>query len=127
MEAYADFDRTEFPLITIHFTGEKETPENFEVYLQELGKNYEHKKDLALIFELTKAPVPNVSYQLKQASWMKENDALIKQYCKGVAYVIPSMILRGVLKFIFSVQKNPVPFKVFSNYADGKQWASSLL
>ena len=127
MKLYATFDRSSFPLITIHFTGEKENQENFNLYLEELGKNYEQKEPISLIFELTNAPVPNLSYQLKQASWMKENDELIKTYCRGVAYVIPSAILRNVLKFIFSIQKNPVPFKVFSTFEDGETWAKECM
>lgn len=127
MNLYADFDRSEFPVISIHFTGEKETKENFELYLQELGNNYERKEKFALVFELTNAPLPNVKYQLKQAAWMKESEPLIKKYCYGVAYVIPGAIMRNVLKFIFSIQKNPVQFKVFSTFEEGEVWASELV
>ena len=123
METYAEFDRSEPHLISIYFTGAKETDENFDVYLKELAKNYEDKVPFSLIFELSKAPVPKLKYQLRQASWMKENQELIKTYCFGVAYVIPQKVLRSVLKFIFSIQKNPVDFKVFSDYDSAKEWA----
>lgn len=127
MKPYATFDRSLFPIITISFTGEKESKENFEVYLQELGKNYETKEQFALVFELTKAPLPKIAYQLKQAAWMKDNEELIKKYCLGVAYVIPGLIMRNVLQFIFSVQQNPVEFKVFATYQEGLNWAESLV
>ena len=127
MKFYAQFDRSEFPIITINFTGEKENKENFQLYLDELKRNYERDEQFSLIFELTKAPMPNMKYQLQQAKWMKDNEHLIKKYCRGVAYIIPSAALRGVLKFIFSVQKNPVPFKVFSTLEEGKVWAESLM
>lgn len=127
MELYARFDRSELPLISIYFTGEKETNDNFNLYLDELSKNYETKENFSLIFELSKAPVPNLKYQLKQANWMKENKDLIQTYCKGVAYVIPGKLLREVLKFIFKVQKNPVDFKVFSSYAAAKKWAQAKI
>jgi hypothetical protein len=123
MQPYADFDRSEPPLISIYFTGAKETDQNFDVYLEELAKNYEQKVPFSLIFELSKAPTPQLKYQLKQAAWMKENKELIQSYCNRVAYVIPSRLLRGVLKFIFSIQKNPVDFKVFSAYEPAKEWA----
>lgn len=127
MNLYATFDRSEFPVVSIHFTGEKETEANFQLYLDELGNNYEKREQFALIFELSKAPLPNMKYQLKQAAWMKENEPLIKKYCYGVAYVIPSAVMRNVLKFIFSVQQNPVEFKVFSTYEEGKTWAEHLI
>jgi hypothetical protein len=127
MATYAEFDRTQFPIITIHFTGERETADNFQLYLQELDKNYERQEPFALIFNLTKAGIPNVKYQLQQAEWMKENETKIQTYCQGVAYVIPNLLLRGVLKFIFSVQANPVPFKVFSTLAEGQSWAATKM
>lgn len=123
MQPYADIDRSEPPLISIYFSGAKETDQNFDVYLSELAKNYEPKVPFSLIFELSKAPIPQLKYQLKQAAWMKENKSLIQSYCNGVAYVIPSKLLRGVLKFIFSIQKNPVDFKVFSEYNIAQVWA----
>lgn len=126
MNQYATFDRSEFPIITINFTGNSENDENFQDYLNGLEKNYTFEKQFSLIFELTKAPIPKVSYQLKQAHWMKANEDKIKTYCRGVAYIIPSAIMRNVLKFIFSIQKNPVPFKVFSTLEEGKVWAENV-
>ena len=126
MTNYADFDRSTFPLITVTFTGTKETPENFKSYLDGLLANYDRKEQFSLVFDASKASTPNPAYQQKQARWMKENESLIKTYCKGVAYVIPNPLLRGVLKFIFAVQKNPVPFKVVAKKEDGIQWAKYL-
>lgn len=127
MNPYAIFDRTQFPVININFTGEKENKENFELYLSELSKNYELNEKFALIFELTNAPLPNIKYQLKQATWMKENENLIKKYCYGVAYIIPGAVMRNVLKFIFSVQANPVQFEVFSSLEEGQAWAKEII
>jgi hypothetical protein len=127
MKPYAIFDRSEFPIITINFTGTSENESNFELYLSELEKNYTFQKEFSLIFELTKAPIPKLNYQLKQANWMKANEDNIKTYCRGVAYIIPSSIMRNILKFIFSVQKNPVPFSVFSTLEEGKLWAAERM
>lgn len=127
MTTYAEFDRSQRPLISIHFTGAKATPENFDAYLEELNRNYAPKEPFALIFELSKAPVPGPSYQLKQASWMKEHEGLIEQYCLGTAYVIPSTVMRGVLKFIFGIQGQPAPFKVVTTYEEGREWAKSMV
>lgn len=127
MAPYATFDRSNRPLITINFTGEKANPENFSEYLAELKRNYEPEETFALIFELSKAPIPGLSYQRQQANWMKEHDALIQQYCKGVAYVIPGAIMRGVLKSIFSMQKQPAPYTVVGSYEEGKAWAEGTL
>ncbi|MEM8586118.1 MAG: STAS/SEC14 domain-containing protein [Bacteroidota bacterium] len=127
MAKYAEFDRSQRPLITIRFTGAKATTENFAEYLRELERNYTPQEPFALVFELSKAPVPGLSYQRQQADWMKENQDMISQYCKRVAYVIPGAIMRGVLKSIFSFQKQPVPYKVVATYSEGEKWAMAQL
>lgn len=127
MPMYAQFDRTNFPLIIVSFTGEKESPENFDAYLAGLHANYDREEAFALVFDATQAPTPNPIYQQKQAKWMKQHEALITTYCRGVAYVMPNGLLRGVLKMIFSLQKNPVPFKVMANLEEGRKWAKSLI
>lgn len=127
MNTYATFDRSQFPLIVVTFTGEKETPENFEVYLDGLLANYKRKEAFALVFDASDAPPPNLKYQQKQASWMKAHKALIQQYCKGVAYALPGIFLRNILKLIFKIQKNPVPFKVFASKEVGIAWAKAQL
>jgi hypothetical protein len=126
MNDFAQFDRSAFPLITVTFTGEKETPENFEQYLKGLYQNYERKQPFSLVFDATNAPVPNLTYQQKQATWMNKHKELIETYCRGVAYVMPNLILRNVLKVIFGLQRNPVPFKVFSSLEEGTEWADKL-
>jgi hypothetical protein len=126
MSTYASFDRSTFPLITITFTGEKETPESFEQYLDGLYQNYERQEPFSLVFDATKAPSPSLTYQQKQAAWMNKHKELIETYCRGVAYVIPNLILRNILKVIFGLQRNPAPFKVFSSVEEGKNWANQL-
>ncbi|MEO0789234.1 MAG: STAS/SEC14 domain-containing protein [Bacteroidota bacterium] len=127
MSTYAEFDRSQLPLIVIRFTGAKATPENFAEYLAELDRNYAPRKPFALVFELSKAPVPSLKYQRQQADWMKENQEVISQYCVGVAYVIPGTIMRGVLKSIFSFQKQPAPYKVVATITEGEEWANAQL
>jgi hypothetical protein len=123
MNPYALFDRSGFPLITVTFTGERETPENFQAYLNGLLENYDRQEPFSLVFDASQAATPNPTYQLKQAQWMKAHEALIKAHCRGVAYVVPNPILRQVLKLIFRLQANPVPFQVFSSLDQGKNWA----
>lgn len=127
MPSYATFDRTQRPLITIQFTGAKATDENFAEYLAELEENYAPEQPFALVFELSDAPVPSLKYQRQQADWMKANEDMISRYCQGTAYVIPGMIMRGVLKTIFSFQKQPAPYKVVATFEEGKEWAKGQI
>jgi hypothetical protein len=56
--------------------------------------------------------LPGITYQKMQAKWLKEHEQLMKDYCKGTAYVLPNRIIRNVLSAIFAFQKQPVDYLV---------------
>jgi hypothetical protein len=124
---YAVIDNSAFPIVKVSFTGEKSTDLNFHHYLKALKECYSHQQPLAIIFEATKAVIPKISHQKQQANWIKENWTLIQNQCQGTAYIIPSLIIQIALKSILLLQKQPVPYKVFSNEKEGKDWLKSLL
>lgn len=126
MESYAIIDESSFPVVHIEFTGSKSTDQNFQLYLDQMKKCYRHEKALAIIFDATKAGIPSLSHQKMQANWLKENEQLMKTFCQGTAYIIPNVAIRAVLKLIFSLQKQPVPFKVFEKSEEAKIWVSGL-
>lgn len=127
MKAYASIDESEFPLVLIQFTGEKSTDENFLNYLNTTKACYRHKKTIGIVFDAANASIPSLKHQKMQADWLKENIDLMKEYCVGTAYVIPNLAIRAILKMIFSFQKQPVPYQIFENNHDAKQWLLSAL
>jgi len=126
-KAYTTFDTSNFPLVIIAFTGNEATEANFSDYLTKTHQLYDAKEDLAIIFDATHATLPGFKYQKMQADWLKENEALMKNYCQGTAYIIPNLLVRGILKAIFAIQKQPVPYQVFSDYAQAEHWARQQL
>lgn len=127
MKNYAIIDESNFPLVTISFTGEKSSDENFSTYLREMKAAYRHQTPFVIIFDATNAVFPAIKHQKMQAGWIKEYDQMIKDYCLGTAYVMPGAMIRTVLKSILSLQKQPVPFLVAKSMEGGYQWAQSLL
>jgi len=124
---YANFILSNLPLVTIKFTGNNETEENFTDYLNQLSDLYIPKKNIAIIFDATEAKFPSPKFQLKQASWMQTNKEVIETYCKGIAYVIPNTIIRKALQLIFAVYNNKVSFKVFETANEANIWALNQL
>ncbi|MCZ4410274.1 STAS/SEC14 domain-containing protein [Cryomorphaceae bacterium 1068] len=127
MGTYAELDKSRFPLVTITFTGKYPTDEGFDQYLNELEALYDAKKQLAIIFDARSAPLPSLKQQQRQASWLKKNNQLLKDYCLGTSYVITAGTTRVILKVIFSITPQPVPYKVCSNMDDAKEWALTRL
>lgn len=120
--AYADFDKSNYPLVIITFTGEKATKDNFLTYLAETTKLYEARENIGILFDATNATFPGIAYQKMQARWLKEHESLMNKYCIGVAYNIPNQIIKTALDLIFKLQRQPVPFKVFSSNEQSLAW-----
>ncbi len=127
MNKYAEIDSSEFPIIKVVFTGEAATAENFPIYLEEVKQNYASEQPIAIIFDATKAVFPGITYQKMQAQWLKDNEQLMKNFCKGTAYVIPNLIIRNVLSAIFTFQKQPVPYLVCSTNTEAVAWVKKQL
>ncbi|WKV13437.1 STAS/SEC14 domain-containing protein [Marivirga harenae] len=126
MKSYAIVDSTRMPIITVTFTGEKSTDENFQMYLDGVEKCYDDRKTIAIIFDASNAVIPKLSHQKKQATWLSQHWKLMQNYCLGTAYVIPSTAIRAVLKMIFSFQNQPVPYKIVSNLEEAESWIEEL-
>lgn len=127
MNLYAKIDESNFPLVTITFTGEKSTDDNFSQYLKDMGEAYRHEKLFIILFDTRNAVFPALRHQKMQADWIKENDQMIKDYCLGTAYVMPNLMIRTVLKSILSLQKQAVPFKVVKTMEEGSAWVKEQL
>jgi len=125
--AYTVFDDREFPLVIISFTGNKPTEANFSEYLDKTFHLYDRQENLVLIFDATHARVPGFKYQKMQADWLKQHEALMKKYCRGTAYVIANSLVRNVLKAIFALQKQPVPYTIVSDLREARSWAQNKL
>jgi hypothetical protein len=122
MKKYAQVDSSEFPLIRVQFTGEKATDENFPLYLKEVEATYDRENRIGILFDATHATFPGLKYQNMQAQWLKDNQQLMQKYCAGTAYVIPNTLIRNVLKAIFALQKQPVPYRVFGEVSEAEEW-----
>ncbi|MEM6273131.1 MAG: STAS/SEC14 domain-containing protein [Bacteroidota bacterium] len=127
MKPYTNVNREKFPLVTITFTGAAATDENFAAYLDQLKENYRPRERFALVFDARKAKLPSFAYQRKQADWVKVNEALIAEYCVGTAYVIPGSLIRGILKAIFRLQKQPCPYVILGSPEEGNAWCQERL
>lgn len=126
MEKYATFDAKHLPVIMVTFTGEKSSDENFIAYLEALNLCYKPKEKIALIFDARKASMPDFKHQKMQAKWLKDNEEMMKSFCLGTAYIINNFAIRTVLKLIFAIQQQPVPYKIFASEDDAMRWTKSL-
>jgi hypothetical protein len=127
MTPYATFHLEDFPIVTVRFTGAKAEEENFQAYLNSLHEAYKREAPFTYIFDATQATLPGFKYQKMQADWLKENEPLMKSYCLGTAYVIPNAMIRTVLKGIFALQQQPVPYLIAGTNEEAQQWCTKQI
>lgn len=127
MKKYATVDKSKKPLIIVSFAGEKATDENFPFYLMEVRQCYDDNNKIAIIFDATNAVFPGLTFQKMQADWLRTNTKMMQNFCVGTAYIIPNLLIRNVLKAIFAIQKQPVPFIICDSFVEAEIWATEKL
>jgi hypothetical protein len=62
-----------------------------------------------------------------QARFMKEHRALMEQRVVGIAFALPSPLMRGVLRAVLTLQPMPCAHVVVGSEAEGVAWAKARL
>lgn len=62
-----------------------------------------------------------------QAAFMKQYAELIEQRVVGVAFALPSPLMRGVLRGVLMIQPMPCPHSVLGTEAEGVAWVKARL
>ena len=127
MKKYAEINFSETPIISVVFTGNQATKDNFPAYLTELTSVYDERKKVVFIFDATNAVVPAIKYQKLQAEWLKKNKELMVNYCLGTVYIVPNILIRFVLKAIFTFQRQPVDYVIYNSDEEAYKYANSKI
>ena len=73
------------------------------------------------------ARMPPASYAKRQANWMKEHRDTIAMHCRGLAFALPSPLMRGVLHAVLAMQPLGAPHVVVDEEAEAIAWAKGRL
>ena len=121
------FDEGSWPLMVIRFSGSP-TDEQFQAYLDRYERYLEKDQRYALVLVTEpNAPMTKSKHARMQAAWINEHYSRLGERCLGLAFVLPSPMMRGVLKAILSMQRLPVDYAVHGTEAEGREWANNQL
>lgn len=119
---YATLEEQDAPLFRIRFSAKEPSCEEFEEYLQILDGLYAKHDKLALFFDASQVKYLSSELRIRQGEWLKENFERMESQCAGVAYFLPNLMTRFILKGIFLVQKQAAPYKVVGSEEEGIDW-----
>ena len=123
---YAIFDYSKFPLVYITLTDAEVTDQNFQDYVEEVGKIYERGR-YAIILDTTKTKYVASKYRIIQANALKARKKNVEKYSMGMAIIAPSVFQRMLLEGIFMIKPYPSEVKVCKNEQEAKEWINELL
>ncbi len=117
-------DDSLWPLRVVRFVGVA-TPEQFDHFLEEAAEGLRQGERLVSILDITRGGVPTPELRQRQTEWLREYDALLREFQLGVAFVITSPLIRLALSAIFYFRPMPVPYVVTAQMSDAVLWAIS--
>jgi hypothetical protein len=116
-------DDSLWPLRFVRFVGVA-TPQQFEDYLAEMDACLRRGEKFVCVLDIRQGGSPTQAQRQRQASWLKENDARMRQHELGVAFLVTSPIIRLALSAIFYFKPMPVPYVVTDQLSSAMEWAA---
>ena len=118
------------PVAFVRFEG-RATDDEFGDYLRAQNRMMQGRLDrheqCVLVLDAIDSGGAPPSQRKMQAEWLKANEHTIQQCSLGMAFVIRSPIVRGVMTAVLWLSRLPVPHKVTATVADAKTWAEQRL
>ena len=116
-----EIDDRLWPLVIFRFRF-RPSMDELERYLARQEDMLARKQPMISLVQAEQAKLWETPVLRRQAEWIKEHEALLRQYSLGVAMVMQSPIVRGMLKAILWIQPMPQPYTVCSSVEEGLRW-----
>jgi hypothetical protein len=122
-----EIDRSEPLLVVVRFHAAA-TDQQFQQYVEAYRAILETETRFGAVY----ATAPNLPMtpprQMRaQARFMKESAERIAERVVGVAFSLPSPLMRGVLRGVLMLQPMPCPHTVVGTEAEGVAWVKARL
>lgn len=107
------------------------TDENLRIHLDELlammAANHAGGRRNVVVIDASFGMRPSAAQLEQQADWIHAHRELLGASCLGIAFVIPSPLVRGALAAIFWIAQLPIPHTVHATLGHAIDWASARL
>jgi hypothetical protein len=100
-------------------------PESFDLAeLEDFTRRHDEftRAPYAVIHESEARPEFQARHRRVLTEWMARSGGLHDTYCRGVAFVTPSPIIRGVITAIFWMAHRRYPMQVFDDRGPALAW-----
>lgn len=122
-----EIDRSQSLLVVVRFL-RGPTDDEFRQYLADYTRILEAEPRFGVVFVTTPAmPMTPPRHVRLQAQFMKDYRELIEKKVVGIAFSLPSPLMRGVLRGVLMLQTIPCAHTVVGTEAEGVAWIKARL
>lgn len=119
-------DPSAFPLVRITLEGTIDD-DAFRRYLDECTLLLNRGLPYAIVMDASRAGSAGSPQRRMQADFMREHHDRMRTFCMGCAFVIDSMVVRGMMTAVLWLQPMPCPHVVVSRVVEAESWCRSRL
>ena len=113
----------DWPVVRFEFVGRLSADE-LEAYIADADALVAGGKPYATVMDGCNMLVPEAEFVRRQARWIREHTADMQRLNRGIAFVVQSTVIRGLVRAVMHFQELPVEHAWFSNVADAMAWAA---
>lgn len=103
------------------------TDAEFEEQLAFLDRLLQQGRRFGLVVDTHHQRMMPIAQVRRQAVHLQASTELARRWCAGVALVIPSAVIRGVLKVVMGIAPMPVRYGLFEREAEAVAWAVAAI
>ena len=111
---FAEFDRTNFPIVKVTMNSSPESLEDFQDFLNKWTELYEEHNDFSFIFDTQAVTNPPLKYSIKMSQFIKNLRKRDYQYLQKSIILINSNKVQWMLDFIFMIQPPVAPVYIYN-------------
>lgn len=127
MTSPIEIDRSQPLLVVVRFQGSS-TDDEFRQYLADYTQVLQAEPRFGAVFATTPSLPMTPPRQVRlQAQFMKNHRELIEKRVIGIAFSLPSPLMRGVLRGVLMLQPIPCAHTVVGTEAEGVAWVKARL
>lgn len=127
MNPAIEIDRSQPLLMVVRFQ-RGATDQEFAQYISDYTAILQKEARFGAVFVTAPGlPMTPPRHVRMQAAFMKEHAQLIEQRVVGVAFALPSPLMRGVLRGVLMLQPMPCQHAVVGTEAEGVAWIKARL
>lgn len=112
--------------VVVRFNNVPENDAEIDAFLETVKAVYDKNEKFVILYDCSNIGWMKWQHIMRQANFMREQEARTKELMVRAAVVVTHNIARGLLKALFKVRKPACPLQVFSSLDKAKAYLSEV-